>query len=92
MSETKRRYVRHSADQWQELIEEQARSGLTQAAFCTARALSVTSFQHWKRRLKAAPEQVDRWLDLGQLGGGSAAHWEIELDLGEGLCLRLRRC
>ena len=68
MSETKRRYVRHSAEQWRALIEEQAHSGLTQTAFCASRRLSVTSFQHWKRRFKGEHPPEDAWLDLGRLG------------------------
>ena len=66
MNESKRRYVRRSHDQWRELIEEQARSGLTQAAFCASRSLSVTSFQQWKRRFKAPPKRAEKWLDLGR--------------------------
>ena len=94
MSKTRRRYVRRSAEQWRELIEEQERSDLTQVAFCTSRSLSVTSFQNWKRHFKAAPVQEQPWLDLGRLAAGSssAPAWEIELELGDGLCLRLRRC
>ena len=52
MSETPRRHVRRSPSEWQQLIDEQARS--SQTAFCAARAVSTTSFQHWKRRLAAA--------------------------------------
>jgi hypothetical protein len=83
--------VRRSREQWQRLIDEQARSGLSQATFCKAQALSVTTFQHWKRRLAGSAPQAS-WVDLGQLGLGSSNGWEIELDLGEGLRLRLRRC
>jgi len=57
MSNTRRGYVRRSAEQWRELIEEQERSGLTQAAFCASRSLSITSFQHWKRHFKPVPAQ-----------------------------------
>ena len=46
MSETPRRHVRRSPSEWQQLIDEQARSSLSQTAFCVARAVSTTSFQH----------------------------------------------
>ena len=46
MSETPRRHVRRSPSEWRQLIDEQARSGLSQTAFCAARAVSTTSFQH----------------------------------------------
>jgi len=91
MSETIR--PRRSRDEWRRLVEEQACSGQTQAAFCASRALSVTSLQYWKRRLAATPPRP-AWLDLGRLDerGSAPSGWEIELDLGQGVCLRLRRC
>ena len=46
MTEIPRRHVRRSPSEWQQLIDEQARSGLSQTAFCAARAVSTTSFQH----------------------------------------------
>ena len=76
MSETPRRHVRRSRSNWQQLIDEQVRSGLSQRAFCAARALSVKSFQHWKRQLAAT-------------AASPSSPW---LELGDGICLRLRRC
>ena len=93
MTETPRRHVRRSPGEWQQLIDEQARSGQSQRAFCAARALSAKSFQHWKRQLAAtAAAPSSPWLDLGQLRESVATGWEVELELGEGVCLRLRRC
>lgn len=93
MTETHRRHVRRSASDWQQLIDEQARSGQSQTAFCAARAVSQTRFQHWKRRLAATPSSVPTWLDLGSLPERApATGWDVELELGAGVCLRLRRC
>jgi putative transposase len=94
MTETARRHVRRSPSEWQQLIDEQARSGLSQTAFCAARAVSTTSFQHWRRRLSAAasPAPSPTWLDLGPLREAVATGWDLELELGAGVCLRLRRC
>jgi hypothetical protein len=92
MTESPGRHVRRSPSEWQQLIDEQARSGQSQTAFCAARAVSTTSFQHWKRRLSAAASPSSTWLDLGPLRESVATGWDIELDLGAGVCLRLRRC
>ena len=94
MTAIPRRHVRRSPSEWQQLIDEQARSGLSQTAFCAARALSATSFQHWKRQLAAtAAAPSSTWLDLGPLQERPVATgWDLELDLGGGVCLRLRRC
>ena len=85
------RRVRRSRDEWQGLIDEQAASGQTQTAFCTQRGISVSSFGHWKRRL-AEERETPPWIELGSLPAASSSSWDIALDLGDGLCLRLRRC
>jgi hypothetical protein len=91
MSETRPRGVRRNRDQWRRLIDEQAGSAMTQAAFCRAKAISLASFQNWKRRL-SAEEPGEPWFELGTLGSAQAARWDIELELGGGIWLRLRRC
>lgn len=89
--------TRRSADQWRKLIAEQADSGLSQEAFCKHKRLALSTFANWKRRLGTEPAaETERapdsstWIDLGSLGGRSSG-WDIELDLGDGICLRLRR-
>jgi len=91
------RYQRLSAEQWRELIEEQRRSGLSQRAFCRARGLTVSTFYAWKQRLQEAGGARESFETLfTPLAGVSAGEhgapgWEIELDLGAGVVLRLRR-
>ena len=92
MNEPSRRRVRRSRAEWQNLINEQAAGQLSQVAFCQTKGLSLTSFQYWKRRL-VRPEPEGTWLDLSRLTDRhTGPGWEIELALGDGLCLRLRRC
>jgi hypothetical protein len=100
MTQHSRRRIRRSRSEWQQLINEQAGSGLGVAAFCAARGISGASFRNWKRRLAAQsdPEagrqpESEPWLELGTLAGrAGSSGWDIELELGDGLCLRLRRC
>ena len=91
--------IRRSAEQWQDLINEQARSGLSQADFCEREQVALSTFTNWKRRLSgkvgptSAAEQetaTSPWIDLGAVSGKEPG-WDIELDLGGGVCLRLRR-
>ena len=91
MSESKRRRMRRSEAEWQRLINEQADSGQTQAAFCAANGISVAGFRNWKHRL-AAKVFPEPWLELGTLAQQSTSTWDIELQLGDGICFRLRRC
>lgn len=95
MSRTTR--TRRSAEQWRALIVEQADYGLSQSAFCKRKRLSLSTFTLWKRRLsetvsEAGGEQQapSTWIDLGSLGS-TRQGWDIKLDLGDGVCLRLRR-
>lgn len=97
---TSQRSPRYPAEQWQAWINEQAASGLSQRVFCQRRGLSKSSFYLWKRRLKTAattspdtepalfapvmpPEREESHRDT--------RGWDVELDLGDGICLRLRR-
>ena len=91
--------VRRSPAQWQQLVAEQADSGIAQSAFCHARGLSPSTFCHWKRKL-GADSMVDeqpRLADFVELtaevapASEPAAGWDVELDLGAGMVLRLRR-
>lgn len=96
-------HQRRSPEQWQRLIEQQAASALNQAAFCASQGLAKTTFQHWKRRLRTpastALSQPPVSAMFAPLGAPDEppredepdSRWTIELDLGEGVCLRFRR-
>lgn len=85
--------IRRTAEQWKQIIQEQQSSGLTQKAFCGMHNISLSSFSHWNRRLSAATDDNSTgWIDVTkELGGlsSSSAGWKIELDLGNGVVLRL---
>ena len=89
MSGPSKRRVRRTQEEWRQLVDEQRRSTLSQSAFCQSKGISVASLQNWKRRL--ASGEVTEWLALGQVSATTPAGWDIELDLGHGVCLRLRR-
>ena len=89
--------TRHSREQWQHWIDEQQTSGLSVTAFCEQKGISQKRLRHWKRRLrqrtspiKAESAHRDDWIEL-PLASIDPRGWDIELDLGQGLCLRLRR-
>ena len=95
MSRTTR--TRRTPGQWQELIDEQSGSGLSQVAFCKRKRIALSSFANWKRKLsvtssarKESAPDPSAVIDLGSLGAERSG-WDIELDLGGGICLRLRR-
>jgi|SRR5690554_199268 len=102
---SKRRHSRHPATQWQAWVDEQSRSGLSQQAFCRQTGIPVSSFKLWKRRLAgeapmpyhmAAEPALFAPVSMPTAEENDDADdeprgWEIELDLGDGVCLRFRR-
>ena len=86
-----KRRARRSREQWQQLLDEQRRGTLSEVVFCQSKGISCASFRSWRRRL-ATPDKPDHWLELSELAAAAPRQsWDIELDLGNGICLRLRR-
>ena len=98
MSESKRRMVRRSAEEWRAIVSRFECSGQTSKQFCSVEELVPSTFWFWRRKLGRACE----WASIGAANGAAAfvewadgpsaaPVWEAELDLGEGVVLRLRR-
>lgn len=94
--------TRRSAAQWKALLDEQQRSGQSQAAFCAARGLTLSNFGYWRRKLRTSVpsdpvSNTPEWIELPGLVAqmhspttDTGRGWDLELDLGHGLQLRLR--
>ena len=100
----RRRRGRRSAAQWRKLIERFDRSGQTRGNFCAAHGLALSTFDLWRRKLgetqAAAPEEqrdslfVELTNATESAGCGTSqgtGAWEVELELGVGVVLRVRR-
>ncbi len=85
---------RRTPAQWQQLIDEFSNSPLTVAEFCRANTISQASFYKWRSKLSASKPLDAPWIDVTALSRlrNAAPAWEMELDLGNGCCLRWRRC
>jgi hypothetical protein len=99
---TSKRRARRSGAQWQGLVDRAVRSPLSIEAFCRTEGVSTASFYSWRKRLGAPTPgasvaeptaEEGTFLELGTLGPEVAgtAPWDIELELGAGMVLRLRR-
>ena len=53
---SKRRGKRRGRSWWAAQVAAQARSGLSQRAFCEARGVSLSSFARWRKRLQVEDE------------------------------------
>lgn len=69
--------------------------GITQEAFCRRESLAISTFNKWRKKLKQNPLETvggPRFVELGSASDDTdVSGWDIELDLGAGMVLRLRR-
>ena len=80
--------LRRSAGEWRELVGEFEASGETLKAWCAGRGFSPKTLSNWRSRLRGdGPEPAF----VAVPDSGPPAAIEVELDLGGGTVLRLRR-
>jgi putative transposase len=89
------RRPRRSRTYWARMVAEHAASDLSASAFCSQRKLTLKTFMRWKRKLAApAAPSSPGFIELPVPAGSEARAtpgWELELDLGDGVRVRLRR-
>ena len=95
----KLRTIRREAE-WQALLSEYAASNLSQKAFCDSHQLSMSSFYQWNKRLSSDAPKETNFIDIShQVRGNSSFEqekpeqtpvYQIELELGFGIVLRVR--
>ena len=93
----KRRH-RRGQDEWCDIIARFEQSGQTRDQFCAEHNLGVSTFSRWRYRLrkaKSAPSPCDGkalFVELEQPAPiNPSPVWDVELELGAGMVLRLRR-
>ena len=87
------RKTMRSKSEWQQIIQNYNESQLTQDEFCQQAGIPKSSFYNWHRRLKSTtPDRTANFINLSDLTSSDSSRlsWDIELDLGQGVCLRLR--
>jgi hypothetical protein len=91
----KRRRVRRSEAEWRELFTRFDHSGQTREAFCAAHGVVVSSFMRWRRKLRPVsrrpPAVVYEPVFVELAAEREAPHWDVELELGAGVVVRLRQ-
>ena len=92
------RWVRRGESAWQEIMSRFAASGQTREVFCREEGLALSTFDRWRQRLrrKAVKKSGSEPPLFVELSGAStpmsvSPSWDVELELGSGLVLRLKR-
>jgi transposase-like protein len=99
----KQRRRKRSEATWRELFSRQAASGVTVAEFCRDAGINAGLFRRWRSVLmrsgsrgegaskeKAVTHTAAPFIELGGLGSGGT-HFEVRLELGAGVVLRVTR-
>lgn len=99
-TQPKRVRVNRTPDQWRLLFDEFEQGGQTRDEFCHERGISLSSFSRWRTKLrkqavvKSTPSASALFTELTSGAPPQASPvtgWDIELQLGAGVFLRLRR-
>ena len=95
---TRRARIRRSEHEWRELFARFEHGGQTREQFCADQGLAVSTFSRWRQRMRALgradaklpSEAVFVELSSSDAPDGAASPWNVELQLGKGIFLRLR--
>ena len=81
-----------SEAEWRALMADFERWEGSQVSFCEARGVSRKTFQVWRRRFGlTARGRRGKPGGFVEIAAGSGPGWDVELSLGDGVVLRLRR-
>ena len=98
--------VRRNRGQWEEIVREQEKSGLSARAFCIRETIDPVSFYKWRSQIRKTvsitsadtPLSGNAFIDMGKFGSQS---WrqpseevraiEVTMDFGGGFTLTVRR-
>ena len=91
--------INRSRSQWQSLLDDFHRSGLTKVAFCKQHDVATSSLSRWQRMLEGQTETSD-FIDVTEPLSRAPATpsprrdpdnaWQVELALGNDIVLRIR--
>ncbi len=83
---------RRSPEEWAQLMIAYEESGLSQQRFCQKHGLGYSTFGKWKKRLSNPTHFPEAdWIEMTPTEPVSPSHWDVELTLGAGMVLRIRR-
>lgn len=100
---TSNKQGRRSASEWRALVQAFTHSGETRTQFCERHGVALSTFAWWRSHLRceltassdSTPLPASAlFVELAQEDkavAGASTRWDVELELGSGVFLRLRR-
>ncbi len=98
----RRHSIRRTKEQWQSVLADQQNSDQTVTRYCELNEISLSNFYHWKCKLaKESSDRVPRptlkltktddWISLApSVAARPISAWDIELNLPNGVTLKMR--
>ena len=86
-----RRRTQRSAAEWRSIMARYEASGLSGEGFCEAEGIGKSAFWRWRRRLADGDAGGGTKAMFVELAADPASPWDVELELGAGVVLRVRR-
>ena len=82
-------HVQRSAVEWSGIIARYRQSGLGMQAFCEQEGLTPRTFEEWYRRVRRSETNKGRFVEV-KAERPSAGPWAVEIELPNGVRLRVR--
>lgn len=91
--------IRRSKDEWRELFAHFEQNDQTIEQFCAQQGLALSTFNRWRQKLRSngrkepqgSPQAVFVELSRDDAPCAVVSPWDVELQLGNGMFLRLRQ-
>lgn len=93
MSNNANTNTRRDCSAWEQLMAQYEAGDLSQRLFCEQNGLAYSTFGYWRKRLRQSvhnEHQHAPLIELPMLPTDESRDWRVELDLGEGVVLRLK--
>jgi hypothetical protein len=81
--------VQRSAAQWGEIIARYRQSGMESRQFCEAEGLTLRTFEKWYGGIRRSETGKGKFVEV-KAPGGTTGPWAVEVELSNGVRLRVR--
>lgn len=83
--------IRRTPEQWRQILDKFRASGLDRKTFCEQQGLRRESLRRAEHRLSQTEPAGMSFVEVSASPAEPTRGWDIELELGDGLVLRLAR-
>ena len=83
---------RRTANKWEKLVSRFEQGVQTRRDFCLSQGVSLSTFDLWRRKLRGKTARPDEsmFVEVSQAEPTEVTSWDVELELGGGVILRVR--